>query len=311
MSTHQYLRRVMELLILGTVWGAAPAYADNADFTATHRDFFALLRPDHADITLGALYEPEHEEENGAGSFSLKRFSGAGELLAPLGKELFLRGGLEYGASMYDFDRVEGARAAVREETLHRAVASGGMGIFLTHNLLLTGVATIGMYSDFEDGLDFDHSALYGNGMLIYRINPGAQLLVGAERSEVFDDTPLFPLLGIRLLSEDGSLHVSLTLPLEARVGWRLTTQSELYLRGKVDGDRYHIDVNGEEVDVAIHDQRVGLGAQLWFGEHVGLTLEGGLAVGSEFELKTVDAGQFRGDLKEAGYISVELGFAL
>ena len=286
-------------------------FAEEPGFTAAHRDFFSLLRPDHADLSFGALYEPEHEEEGGAGSFSLKRFSAAGELLAPLGKELYLRGGMEYGASLYDFDRVGEARTSLSEETFHRAVASGGVGMFLSPNLLLTGVATLGLYSDFDDGVDFDHSALYGNAVLVYRINPGAQLLAGAERSEVFDDTPLFPLLGIRLLSEDGSLHVSLTLPLEARVGWRLTTQSELYARGKIDGDRYHIDVNGEEIDVAVRDQRVGLGAQLWFGEHVELTLEGGLAVGSEFEFKAVDAGQFLGEMKEAGYLSVELGFAL
>lgn len=305
------VNRVLSFLAVIAFVTPLIAVAEEPGFSAAHRDFFSLLRPDHADVSFGALYEPEHEEEGGPGSYSLKRFTGAGELLAPLGRDLYLRGGVEYGASMYDFDRVDAARTSLSEETFHRAVASGGAGVFLSSNLLLTGVATLGMYSDFDEGIDFDHAALYGNGMLVYRINPGAQLIVGAERSEVFDDTPLFPLLGIRLLSEDGSIHVSLTLPLEARVGWRLTTQSELYARGKIDGDRYHIDVQGAELDVALRDQRVGLGAQLWFGEHVGLTLEGGLALGSEFEFKTVDAGQFRGEMKEAGYLSVELGFAL
>ncbi len=307
------LAALILLVVSATTQQAA---AEEGSFTATHRDFFALLRPDHADIRLGALYEPEHEEDGGPGSFSLKRFSGEGELLAPLGRDLYLRGSLEYAASLYDFDQVANSSLSLDQTTFHRAVAGGGVGIFVSPNLLLTGLATVGLYSDFEDGVDFDHSALYLNGMLVYRVNPGAQLLVGAERSEVFDDTPLFPILGIRLLSEDGSLHISLTLPLEARVGWHLTADSELYIRGKVDGDRYHISapsvVDGSrEIDVAVRDQRVGLGAQLWFGEHVGLTLEGGVAIGSEFEFKTRDAGQFAGEMKEAGYLTCELGFAL
>lgn len=302
---------VFYVLFVGAT--AAMAQGGDARDSFSHADFFSLLRPDHADITLGGLYEPEHEEKDGPGSYSLKKFSGSGELLAPLGRDLYLRGGLEYAASLYDFDLVSGARTSIGEETLHRAVLNGGIGMFLSENVLVTGVGSLGIYSDFDEGIDLDHAAIYGSGMLVYRVNPGAQLLLGIERSEVFDETPLFPLLGLRLLSEDGKLHFSLTLPLEARIGWHLSSQSELYVRGRISGERYRIAAGPEntEFSVSVRDQRVGLGAQLWFGEHVGVTLEGGLAVGSELEFKVRDAGQFDGELKEAGYLSCELGFAL
>jgi hypothetical protein len=288
-----------------------PADADT-EFSTQHGDFFHLLLPSHEDIHLRYLYEADHGEDGGPGKFDLNSFSAAGELPIPLERDTYLRFGGGYSARWYDFKDVPGAATSTDSDTLHAAELSGGAGIFLNDDLLLSGKGTFGAYSDFDGGLDTDDFRLSGEGELVYRINPGAQLLAGLRWSEDFDDTPIFPLLGIRLLSEDGKLHISLTAPVDLRVGYNINPDIEFYADASLQGNEYRMSA-GERHDFQVHvqDRRAGLGFRWWLGDTVSLGAEAGLSWTSELKFKTEDAGQFGGDLDPAGYVSADIGIAL
>ena len=289
----------------------ANANAGN-EMTDKHGDFFRLLLPTKDDVRLQYIYEPEHEEDGGPGKFDLNYFSAQGELPLALSEDSFFRIGGAYSARVYDFEEVRGANTDTDSDTMHLTEVLAGYGIFLSDNILLTGKATLGAYGDFDGGLDSDDFAVHGEALAVFRLNPGAQLLAGARYSEDFDDAPLIPLLGIRLLSEDGALHITLTAPVELRVGYNISSDLELYCQAALHGEKYRISAGRrDDFNAQVQDRRFGLGIDYWMLSHMKLGLEAGVALGSELEFKTRDPGQFDGDLDPAGYVSASLGFAL
>jgi len=285
-----------------------------ADFRNSHGDFFRLYRSDGSDIKFRYIYEPGHEEKDGPGEFDLNDFNGAMELVMPMSDELYLRGGAEYDAKLYDFTRVVGAKTETDGTTLHKVLFKGGAGVFLSDDFLVTGLASVGALSDFESSLDTDDVAVYGEGMLVWRLNPGAQLVGGVATDEVFDDTSVYPLFGFRMLSSDGALHISLTVPREVRVGYNVSPSLQVYGGGWISGDQYNVEMgpNKESFNVYTRDNRVGAGLLFWLGNHANLFVEGGININGELKFKVEDAGQFEdGDLDNSGYLSAGLGFAL
>ena len=303
------------LSIAAAVYGAllfpAPSRAD--DFKSAHGDFFHVLHTKREDLRLRYVFEKDHGEKEGPAEFDLNAFSADGEVPVALSKDLYYRAGAGYGARLYDFKRIASARTALSSETLHRAQFAGGLGYFFGEDFLATGIARVGVFSDFDEGLESDDVQLHGEALGVYRFNPGAQVVFGVRVSEDFDDTPVLPLLGVRLMSDDGKVQLSLTAPVELRLGYNLDTEVQLYGQVSVSGEEYRIDAGRSDgrFNLSVHDRRYGLGVDMWFGSAVKLGVEGGLAVGSELDFKMDGAGQYSGDLDEAGYLQAELGFAL
>lgn len=284
------------------------------DFRKAHGDFFHVFLSDREDLKVRYIFEKDHEEENGGGGeFDLNQLSLDGEVPLEIGDDLYFRMGGGYGARLYDFKSVRGARTALSSETLHRAEMVTGLGWFVSDDVLLTGAARLGVFSDFDAGLESDDFQVHGEVLTVVRFNPGAQVVFGVRESEDFDDTPVLPLIGFRMLSDDGKLQLSLTAPVELRVGYALDPEIELYGRALASGEEYTADAGrlDERFQIHTHDRRFGVGVDVWFGSNVKLGMEAGVAVGSELDFKIEDAGQFSGDLDDAGYFMAGLGFSL
>lgn len=295
-----------------TFTSAAIAEGAHQQFVNEHSSFFRVFNTETAEARLGYHYEPSHEEKDGIGEFDLNAYFLKGDVPTALNKDFFLRFGGEYENRNYDLKTAPAFAGADSSVTLHKVVLLGGAGLFLSPNLLATGALRPGVYSDLDGGVEFDEFKLYADAKLAWRINPGTQLVVGAAYDEVFDSTPVYPLLGVRILSEDGRLHLSLTLPVEARIGYSFNPNTEVFLRGSITGEEYNAKLGdpGQKVKIHTHEQEVALGLSYWVAEHVNLEIEGGVSSGSEFELKHDQAGQFKGDLKKAPFGEVSLGFA-
>ncbi len=282
------------------------------NFIAAHKDFFQLLNPQSSDIELGILYEPEHEEDGGPGEFDLLNLYGKVALAYPTNDETYLSFGGTYEHRNYDFKNVV-SLTQTNSETLHKIEFNLGGGTFLSDDLLARAEAQFGSYSDLEENFDTDALKLYGTGDITYRINPFTQLLVGVRARNDFSDQDIIPVLGLRLLSGEGKFHFSITAPVEATVTYNASNITSFYATGSISGDEYRVTAGptNREFDVEIHDQRLGLGATHWLGEHVRLNVEVGMTIGSELEFKTRGAGQFGGDLDDSPYATARLGFSL
>lgn len=304
------MKRAISCFCYLLIFAVSCAEADTAtSFVAEHKSFFQLLSPDETDFRMGYTYQPTTKEDGGPGEFSLHQFFGDLEIARPLNEDFYLRLGANYEARLYNFDSQPGARINLSSETLHKIVARVGAGLFLTDDLLLTGVALPGIWSDFDGSIKEDDTDLQGDSALIYRINPGTELLVGLAYNEVYDDVPLLPYGGIRLLSSSGRLSARVTFPLEAEVGYKLDLRSKVYGGYWIRGDEYRVADEDEDFDLHLQDRRLGAGFMYWFSERLNFRIEGGATHGSEMTIKVRDAGQFEdGDLDTTGYLTAALG---
>ena len=235
------------------------------------------------------------------------------DLPFPLSRDLFLRadGALEW--RQYQLKGPGWAAFGVKDENLYKIAAEPGLGLFLTDNLLFTGRVVTGAYTDFASDLATKDFRVYGEGLLVYRLNPDAQVLVGAQRSEAFEDYKTYPLIGVRLLNEDGTLSISVTAPVEARLGFRPLSNVEFFGGAWAGGDKYRATLGDQSGDIAIRERRAGGGLSLWMGSHLNLVVEGGMLFDSQFGFETRPQRTDIPDnhLKPAPYVGAHLGMSL
>ena len=297
--------------ILVSSSGVPNATAEDDTFVRDHGSFFNLLRTDNSDLRFWGHYQPDNDADGSRGSFDLTSFGGRIEVpVAPI-DEVYLRVGGEYEARMYDFQESRATGIELSSEVLHRIVGTFGAGVFLSEDLLLTGVARPGIYSNFESSVDESAFEMAGEGFVAYRVNPGTMLVAGAAYGETFDDFQLYPLAGFHVISEEGRFRVDLTFPREARIGFNVTENAQFYGGYWIDGDLYRMTPSGssQTFDVQIQDRRVGAGFTIWLGSSVNLLAEAGMSYGSEFEIKQTKSALFSGDMKDAPYARLGLGF--
>lgn len=297
------------LALLSPVGAKADQLAE--EFRSAHGDFFYLLRSDRSDVQLGYMIEPGQETKSGSTEFDVEQFYGKFEVPVPLSEDSYLRAGFDFNARRYDFSRSDGSIEGISNETFHRVTGLFGAGTFLSDNLLLNGALQLGVFSNFGDGLDGDDFDVRGETMLVYRLNPSAQLLVGAKLSEDFEDTSLIPLLGLRLLSEDGKLHINLTVPLELRVGYNVFQPFQVFGRVTLSGERYNFTdgPGGANGELRVQDRRIGGGFSWWLGSYVNLECEAGFSFDSEIEFQLDGRPDFDREIDSAGYLRAQLGF--
>ncbi|MCC6953304.1 MAG: hypothetical protein IT290_04235 [Deltaproteobacteria bacterium] len=302
------LRIALPLGALSLGLGATPSLAEESTFLKEHHGFFHLLRGGEPDLKLSAMYQPENDEEAGPGSYDLLDMSAGLEVPIPLQESLYLRAGFDYDARSYEFNSTSRRVVPGLNDTWHKISLTAGAGLFLGDDLLITGVARPGIYTDLEEMTDEDAMRLFGEGMLVYRINPGTQILAGAAYDEIYDDTPLYPLIGLRLMSEEGDLNVTLTFPREARIGVHISTDAEVYGGLWITGDEYRLHADDVEFDAHIHDRRIGGGLRYWANSTFSFQLEGGVLYDSELEFKIRGEPVFRGETQKTGYARLSMG---
>ncbi len=290
-----------------------PQLARAEDFSKVHGDFFKLFLSDNSDAKLKYILEKGQKDKNTSAEYDLDYFSFNGELPVPQSRDSFFRFGFDYGLRMYDFQGTGNFLGGLDSQDLHRIKFSPGYGTFINDNLLLTGNFDLGLFTNFQKSPDFDQLKYYANVKLVWRLNPGSLLYLGIERSDNFDDLTVYPLLGIKLLTEKGEFKISLDLPKELKLDYNITSKSQLYFLVSILGEKYRIAAGDpeREFNVFIQDKRVGLGANHWFTNHIAFNFEVGLTVASDFEFETLDDKGYFGEMDTGGYLAAALKFAL
>ncbi|MDD2943999.1 MAG: DUF6268 family outer membrane beta-barrel protein [bacterium] len=281
-------------------------------FIRQHGPFFHLLFWQKAELEASYALSPDRKEDGGPGEYDMQEFAANLDAPVALDGNRFFRVGLQYGQRSYDFADVPAAATNFESRTFNKIGLGFGMGSFISSDTLLMGNFRPGLYSDLENGFDVDHFQYYGDGMIVHRMNPGALILAGIRMDETFDEVPILPFVGLRLLSNDGKLHISLTLPIELQVGYSVNQSVHFYTRAALAGEEYTASINGgdDEMRVSVQDRRVGVGSFLWLADFVHIKIEGGAEMGSQLNFKLRNAGQFSGDIKPGAYLQAGLGFA-
>ena len=303
------IRLLCAVLLLAGLFPAQSRAEEGEKFNPAHGSFFRLLLgEDEEQAGCGYLYQPGNEQKSGGGEFDLQQYQGRLDVPLPVERDLYFTLGGNYMLSKYD---LEDYRLVDDDSlSLYQGAVRVGAGYFISDDLLFTGWASEGAYSDFEESPSGDAYRLHARALLVYRLNPGAQLLAGAAKDDTFEDTDYYPVAGVRLLSENGKIYVNLTLPLEAEAGYRFTPQFKTYVRGSISGQRYETSLRSGDGEARTEDKRLGIGALLWLGSHVKVGVEGGAAMDSKFELST-GSREEGGKSDPAPYVLGTVGLAL
>ena len=307
------MKKILTLIIIPLLLPQI-ALSETAHISQKHRDFLRLYHFHKPELSLRYEFHSEQEESSGPGKFDMQLFSVDLDLPVTLTEDSFINYGLSYESRMIDFKSPGPVLTLEDDIRLHKIEAEIGFGIFLTDNLFADVSASIGTYSDLADGFDEDSLKLFGKGLLVYRLNPGAQLLLGARVDETFEDSTVYPVFGIRLMDDDGRVNISLTLPVSARLSYHINKDTEVYIKALIGGNEYAVEMGPTNLsfDTRVHERRVLVGLRRWLGSHIAVGFELGSSFDSEFEFLIDNPGQFEdGELDKSYFGSVLLDLTL
>ena len=291
------------------------AFADGLwdDFRSSHSPFLRLATGEGKDIELRYLFEPDTDSKRDSESeLVLHELRLAAELPIPLSRDLFLRLAPVYSARYYDFEGIEILGVEVESEVLYDVQLGLGFGKFISDDLLFTAMFRPGLITDFDESLNKDQLKYFGETVFVYELNPNLELLAGIVTNERFDHVKVYPVAGLRYQSSDQRLHLKLTPPIEARLGYYILEYLQPYISFKLTGNEYRVQsASGQSFDVQVQDQRLGAGVLYWFSENTNASLELGANLESkfEFEIAGSDLGDKNSDTSAYGFIS--LGYTL
>lgn len=282
------------------------------EFKNSHSSFFHVYFAERTDMRAGYLFEKSGQDSTSPAEFDLHNLFADFSFLSPLNENSFFSLGGAIESRRYLFQSLNTPTGSIGSENLYKFAITPGYGLFINESILFWAQASIGHYSDLDRGLlNRDDYQLLGSAQLIFRINPGAQVILGASYTNTYLDQQFLPFVGLRLLSETGKIHISVDFPFHARMGYYITPHIETFGQVVVSGDRYRATIDGDEIDVGVHDQRAGLGFRFWLGTYISWTFEGGRTLSSDFKFYKRDGSAFtQGDIDPHWYGRSYLGLA-
>lgn len=272
------------------------SFADSTSaISSRHRDFLKLYFFHKPEFSAHYDLNSEAEEKDGPSSFDLQSLRLKADLPVSISEDTYLNLGGFYQRGRYEFDDASFAPSYESSVRLHELWLAAGVGHFFSDDLFFKGDVTLGSYSDFSEPFDEDSLRVFSHAELVYRINPGAQLLLGARYSEDFDSTDIFPVFGIRLQDASGRLHLSLTAPIAAKIAYHLNSNSEAYISYGLEGDVYNVELGPQDLnfDIRLQQRKIALGYRQWLNSNFAMNFEVGANYQSEFKYQLDGAGQF------------------
>lgn len=200
------------------------------------------------------LIDPDGEVAEGAFLFSpnLDTREAWGDILVPASGQSFLNAELDFedkryktGASLiHEFDR-----------SLSSAGLSLNLGTFYTPKFLFVGgitpaLTSAGSTSHVEDRWD---ATVLGS----YFFRSDFEFHLGVAALDLGDKPDIYPLVGGSAFLFRHEVHVTVTVPDEGRISYRLSNNLEPYVRATFDLDNYHVHDYGR---VQAETSKVGMG---------------------------------------------------
>lgn len=280
------------------------------NFKESHADFFHLFFAERTDLRAGYLYEMDAKGNETSPEYQLQNAFIEGLFQAQVSRDSFVSIGVNLGARRYHFSG--GNDPKLDSDDLYKVAFTPGYGTFINDDFLIWGQLELGSYSDLDRGpIQSENYQALGNIQLVYRLNPGAQLLAGISYSNDYLEQRLLPFVGLRLMSDTGAFQLVLDLPFKARAGYYLNPHIETFAQVVAKGDRYRVRTDGEDFNVGVHDERAGIGLRFWLGNQISLTFEGGRTLNSEFKFYTDTPQHFYdGDIDPHWFVQSYLGIA-
>jgi len=238
------------------------------------------------------------------------------------GESLHLIFGLEYTGQFVDYDdfsAVPGPAGLLREsdlpEALHALDFIAGLVWSVSDDWRAILQFRPGIHSDFED-VSGDDWVYAGMALAVrgFGENSRNRIGVGAYLGDALGRVQALPLLRLYWYPSE-KWFVEGTLPLEVDAGYRVSKVLSFGFEGALRGYQYRLteDAPWDDSVLRYSEVRAGLFADYGFWKNLHVRLSGGAALAQTFELRDDDNDDklADGDYENAGYLSVNLYYAL
>ncbi|MEO0479343.1 MAG: hypothetical protein AAF196_07680 [Planctomycetota bacterium] len=159
-------------------------------------------------------FAPGSTVPNDVGDFDINEFQADWNFNYAIDPDLFLITGISFGADVYDFS---GTIPQLRDEEFYQLSAKIGAGWFINDDVLVQAYWAPGYYSDFDGSLTSDDVQNFGRALATVKLDESFYVHGGVEVTAVFEDVPVYPLLGFTaILSEEW--RIDLLAPRELAV---------------------------------------------------------------------------------------------
>ena len=282
----------------------------NTDFSDKHRDTMDLIFYDPSFLYVQYLREPGHHEGGQTEKADLDFFYVEADGAVGLTADTALYADLEYSSRRYDFDRPETLNRSLGTPALHQVQVLTAAGHFFTEDLLGAWTFYPGISSDLSHDIDRRDFQWASGPIACYRLTPRFAVHAGVQASVDDWRRSVYPIGGFSYLSADDRLHVNVTAPFMARIGYRTKATTEYFAQVWYSESDYHAYLGPDEVESRVRttDVQVGCGVVWSFARHLDLTLECGCSVANSFKVKEGAVAEQDGGSGACPYVAVSLG---
>lgn len=181
-------------------------YSPDSLYQRLHGEFIRTAFGYRPNLQFRYRYLSETDIDNDPNEFELNQYDANANFNVVLDPDVFLILGGRFQAFDYDFS---GPTPQLTDETLYEVSGKIGAGWFVNDDLLIQGYYQPGWYSDLDGSLNSDDFQNFGRVLATYRFSDSFYAHAGLEVTAVFEDVPVYPLLGLTaILSEEWRLDI-------------------------------------------------------------------------------------------------------
>jgi hypothetical protein len=259
-------------------------------------------------LSFSLLYQDNAEVSGEPGDFEHLRWNVQGSWRRAVDPDQFVILEPRVQGRKYEFkgtDLVDG------DDTVYDLELGIGFGSFMREDLLLEAVVAPGVHSDLEGTLHHQDWKVFGRVLATWRGQEHLYWKIGVEVSELFDGTPIYPLLGFGWQVND-QWRLDLLAPRRLELTWLATDATHVYGALRTEGDEYRVrDGVGaaeRQFDVRMSELDAAAGILHRLNDQLSLFGEVGTTVAGNFEWSEQAGNDVDGSRDAAWFLRVGFG---
>lgn len=284
-------------------------YSLRSVFQTAHGDF--LMRRERYDpqIEIKARFFPSADIEDETGNFNLLQYDVDVDLAAPIYPDVYVIFGAYYTGRRY----MTSNAFQLGDETLYETGAHVGFGAFLDDNLLFELRCSPGLWSDLDGTMHSKDLDYPGEATLTMRAADNFFWKVGAQYSQLYEETPWLPVLGLNWEVFEG-FRLDVNLPRSVELSMWPSASTGFLLGLDVTGGQYHVRNSlaqgSQRADTQIQEVTSYIGAMHRMNDNISIYGRVGLVLSGDYDMADGTPGNtVEGDLNQTFFFQVGFGF--
>jgi hypothetical protein len=279
----------------------------------SHADFLDLLFYDPTDISIRYTSKPYSRVDGQSENSELRKLEFSADYGFPVSQDTIFFLDTTYNEDSFEFGSTLPKENRFISSTVESFELGTGVATFLNPDLVVAGLFYPSIRSDLDAALNSDDLQFTTGPLVAYRLSHNFEIHGGALALLRHQDTILYPILGVDYMSTDKQYRVNITAPFSARFGYKPNERFELFTSLLYTDEDFRAQVGNVapiNSQIRIRDLQLGAGVVAPLSKSIFLSLEGGVAFGTGYQIRTKSGDKFSGNFDPTPYFALQLGYS-